>query len=127
MENRKTGEIGEKIAVLYLKKRKYEIIERNCRLPFAEIDIVAKKGEVLVFVEVKTARTPLEQKRSYWNPEDNLTRPKCLRLKRSALYYANRMMRKGVAGFEIRVDVITVRLLGGDRATVRHYQNAIAG
>jgi putative endonuclease len=56
-ENRKeTGRSGEDAAVQYLKKQGYSIIERNYRLRIGEIDIIARDGEYLVFIEVKTRR-----------------------------------------------------------------------
>lgn len=52
----KTGSIGEKIAVKYVKKRGYKIIKRNFKLRCGEIDIIAQDGECISFIEVK-ART----------------------------------------------------------------------
>lgn len=54
--NRKgrVGKRGEDIACLYLRGEGYKIIARNWRSPFGEIDIIARDGESLVFVEVKT-------------------------------------------------------------------------
>ena len=55
MDTRKeTGNQGEKRAVLFLKNAGYEIIECNFRTRQGEIDIIEKKNEILVFVEVKT-------------------------------------------------------------------------
>jgi len=48
------GNRGEKMAQAYLQKKGYKILECNWRFSRAEIDIIAKDGEVLVFVEVKT-------------------------------------------------------------------------
>ncbi len=52
--NKMTGACGEDAACSFLKKNKYKIVERNFRCSRGEIDIIAKKGEDLVFVEVKT-------------------------------------------------------------------------
>lgn len=55
MDNRKKGQIGEDLAVNYLKKHGYKIIETNKRFSrFCEIDIIALDKSTLVFVEVKT-------------------------------------------------------------------------
>ena len=54
MNNIALGIYGEKLALKYLKKQKYKILEKNFRCALGEIDIVAKDGEFLVFVEVKT-------------------------------------------------------------------------
>lgn len=51
------GEHGEGVAVLYLKKLGYHILEQNKRYPLGEIDILARDGQTLVIVEVKTGRT----------------------------------------------------------------------
>ena len=54
MGNLETGINGENKAAQYLLEKGYEIIERNYRTKTGEIDIIAKKAETLVFVEVKT-------------------------------------------------------------------------
>ena len=51
---KRVGIIGEKIAVSYLKKRGYKILAKNFKLKCGEIDIVAREGEYICFVEVKT-------------------------------------------------------------------------
>ena len=54
-----TGRLGEKLAARYLRKKGYRILAKNYRTRYGEIDIVARDGGVLCFVEVKT-RTSLE-------------------------------------------------------------------
>jgi len=54
IETQQTGEKGEQKAADYLVSNNYSIIERNWRIRGGEIDIVAQKGETIVFVEVKT-------------------------------------------------------------------------
>lgn len=56
-EGRKRGARAELVAVWLLRLKGYRIIGRNMRLPGGEIDIVAKRGRLLVFVEVKSRRT----------------------------------------------------------------------
>ena len=55
--NKRLGLAGENKACAYLKKQGYKILERNYKNPFGEIDIIAKKDEVVAFVEVKTRLT----------------------------------------------------------------------
>ena len=52
--NIKLGKKGEKIARRYLKKQGWKIVEKNFKTPMGEIDIIARKGDVCAFVEVKT-------------------------------------------------------------------------
>ena len=54
--NSSLGKKGESLAVKYLKERGYTIVETNFRYERAEIDVIAKEKNVLVFVEVKTRR-----------------------------------------------------------------------
>ena len=51
------GQKGEELVVAYLERSGYTILERNWRCERGELDIVAKEGSVLVFVEVKTRRS----------------------------------------------------------------------
>jgi putative endonuclease len=54
-EKEKIGRIGENLAVKYLKKKSYQILQRNFKqLPWGEIDIITEKDDYLVFIEVKT-------------------------------------------------------------------------
>lgn len=53
----KTGKIGEQAACGYLEKQGYTILERNWRYHRAEIDIIAKLEEILVFIEVKSRKS----------------------------------------------------------------------
>jgi putative endonuclease len=49
-----TGNSGETLAVKYLEKKGYAVVDRNVRLKRGEIDIIARQGGDLVFIEVKT-------------------------------------------------------------------------
>ncbi len=67
----KLGHKGEGLAVKYLKRRGYRIIQRNFKTSMGEIDIIARDRETLVFIEVKT-RESLE----YGQPFESVTRAK---------------------------------------------------
>ncbi|MDY8136994.1 YraN family protein [Aquimarina sp. 2201CG5-10] len=57
-EHNKLGKEGEKLAVDFLLKKGYDILEKNYRYLKSEIDIIAQKGDLVVAVEVKTRSTP---------------------------------------------------------------------
>ncbi|MBM6588573.1 YraN family protein [Brevibacterium sp. RIT 803] len=57
MRQRALGQTGEDLAAEFLQQQGMVIIERNFRCPRGEIDIIARDGETIVFVEVKTRRT----------------------------------------------------------------------
>jgi putative endonuclease len=55
-DNRPLGRLGEEIAAAHLERRGYAVLARNARTRHGEIDLVARDGHALVFVEVKTRR-----------------------------------------------------------------------
>lgn len=92
----KVGQIGENIAVKHLKKLKFRIIDRNYRKKWGEIDIIAKKDNILHFIEVKSVsrETFFESKelnedvsRETSHPEENVHYWKRKRLKRTIQTY----------------------------------------
>jgi putative endonuclease len=102
--DRKTlGAKGEEIATTFLKQQKYRIIESNYRCRCGELDIIARDGKTIVFVEVKTRRTA-----SYGLPQLAVTPFKQRQISKAALTYLakNRLMEANA-----RFDVISVFLL----------------
>ncbi len=82
-KKQKIGEIGEEIAVKYLKKHGYKIKEQNWRSNrWGEIDIIATQADYLVFVEVKTRTT-----QEFGAPHCAVTYNKLKNLKKAAKYY----------------------------------------
>jgi hypothetical protein len=91
-EKRKIGDIGENIACRFLVKRGFEVIERNYLKNWGEIDIIARKGQKLHFIEVKTVShlpdyitkpgSPVSYEMDKYRPEDNLHPWKLKRLSR---------------------------------------------
>ncbi len=58
MEKSKTlGAWGESLAAVFLEKKGCRIIDRNYRCPYGEIDLIAERGELLLFVEVKLRKS----------------------------------------------------------------------
>ena len=83
------GQLGEKAAATYLRKIGYRIIALNFTNTtgrrLGEIDIIAKDGQELVFVEVKTRKEPLSGKIIL--PEENINRSKLFKFKKIVDYY----------------------------------------
>ncbi|UCH33048.1 MAG: YraN family protein [Armatimonadota bacterium] len=99
---RELGRIGEDIAARYLQSRGYAILERNYRTKLGEIDIVARHGADLVFVEVKS-RTPSDT----FAPAESVTHAKRDKLvKLAQVYMASRARREE----RCRFDVVEVTL-----------------
>ena len=85
VNKRKTGAHYEEIAAAELGKRGYRILTRNFYSRAGEIDIVAREGGYLVFVEVK-----YRTKKSSGTPEEAVGHSKQVRICRAALYYITR-------------------------------------
>ena len=113
------GAYGEGIAREYLKAKGYRVMDSNFRCPWGEVDIVAREGDCLVFVEVRTRRGPLP----YGTPEESLTRKKRDKLVATAETYIQECTDPPE---EWRIDLIGVYL---DRQSsvqrVVHLPNAV--
>ena len=117
----KFGKYGEEFATEYLKKNKYKILERNYKNRYGEIDIIASKNKVTVFVEVKTRFSS-----SYGSPYEAVDFYKRRRITNSAKAY---LVKKGQFYSDVRFDVIEVYGAiadgGFELDTVNHIENAI--
>ncbi len=82
MKRRETGILGEKLAKDFLEKQSFHIWETNYRCPEGEIDIIARQGDYLVFIEVRTKRS-LE----FGSPEESITPAKMERLRNITAHY----------------------------------------
>jgi putative endonuclease len=111
--NQKIGQWGEQAAAEYLLGKGYQVLERNVRTPYGEIDIVASIEDVTVFVEVK-ARTS----RSFGLPEEALTPRKLKHMRAAAEHYA--------AEHEIdtwQCDALAVEGIPGVTPRIEHFEN----
>lgn len=97
-----TGQTGEDLAVCYLENQGYTIVERNYRNRIGEIDIIARDGECLVFIEVKT-----RSNRRFGSPFDAVDFRKQQQISRVALAF---MTQHRFGEVPVRFDVIGVHL-----------------
>ncbi|MDE5560803.1 MAG: YraN family protein [Bacteroidaceae bacterium] len=108
------GVQGEEIAVDFLRRKGYIIVDRNWHSGHKEIDIVARQADLLVFVEVKARANAF-----YGNPEDAVTRRKMHLLVLAADAY----LRYNAIDMEVRFDVVTVTGTI-DKPCIKHYESA---
>ena len=108
------GKRGEELAAQYLTEKGYEILERNCRNKHKEIDIIAKDGETLVIVEVKT-----RQSDDHGEPDLAVTRQKQTRL----IYAANAYIFKYNLDINTRFDIISIVFKDGN-PVIEHIEDA---
>lgn len=108
------GQSGERAAELYLRQKGYDVTHRNWRFGHKEIDIVARKGNLLVFVEVKTRRNDM-----YGLPSEAVDARKIRRLISSA----NAFIQKYAIDSPVRFDIITV-IMDGCSERIEHIEDA---
>jgi putative endonuclease len=94
------GKAGEEAAVQYLRQHGYRILERNYRCRYGEIDLIARDGSMLAFVEVKTRRS-----QKYGPPAAAVTFQKQRHLIKASQTY---LMQRKKTDETCRFDVVTV-------------------
>ncbi|MFQ6618997.1 MAG: YraN family protein, partial [Fidelibacterota bacterium] len=119
LSKKDVGKTGEEVALNYLYKRGYFIHERTCRFgKYGELDIIAEKDNILVFVEVKAQRSSSFGSAESW--VDYKKRNKLWKLARRYLH------RKKQYGKDCRFDVIAISF-SRDKTRVNHIKNAFTG
>jgi len=112
-----TGEEGELRAADFLKEKGYKILQRNYNCRTGEVDIIAKEGKTIVFVEVKTRREGGKEL-----PEAALTQKKRHRLCKAAQHF----MRKYKMEYPLfRFDLIGVDFNEENEWKIHHWKNII--
>jgi putative endonuclease len=96
------GKAGEEAAVQFLRQHGYRILERNYRCRFGEIDLIARDGPMLAFVEVKTRRS-----QKYGPPAEAVTLQKQRHLIKASQAY---LIQRRKADELCRFDVVTVEM-----------------
>ena len=109
------GPRGENLAAKFLRNRGYKIILRNFRCDVGEIDIIAKEGRTLVFVEVKTRVNDDVQ------PEEQVNATKQHQITKAARFYLSRY---GMPQPPARFDVIGIIWPKGRQPRIQHTPDA---
>lgn len=101
--NRRLGQIGETAAAELLREKGYKIMCMNYRCRHGEIDIIATKGIMLSFIEVK-----MRTKRDYGRPCEAVDSTKQQRIRMAAYHYLKELGRKGYVPIKVTFDVIEI-------------------
>lgn len=108
--NLKLGKKGEETARRYLKKHGWKILEKNWENPFGEVDIIARKGDVYAFIEVKTRLSD-----NYGLPSEAVTNARKRKYIAGANYY---FLNKNIV-HTVRFDIIEIF-----KGELNHIENA---
>jgi len=113
-EHNQLGKKGEELAVNFLIENDYSIMERNYRYQKAEVDIIAKKGDFLAVIEVKTRSTI-----NFGNPQD-FVKPKQIQRLVKAI---NQYVETNNLDMEVRFDIVAI-VKTGNTFEIEHLENA---
>jgi putative endonuclease len=109
------GARAEELAGRFLEERGHQIVERNWRCRFGEVDLVTRDGDTLVFVEVRARRG-----KRFGSPEESLGARKRKRLETLASVYVQKRAWTGAW----RIDAVTLMLVQGSEPEIQHYPSA---
>ena len=112
-KNTELGQEGEQLASEYLKKKGWEILVRNYRFSRSEIDLIASKDDLLIFVEVK-ARTNT----SFGLPEEFVDEKKAENIMKAAEHYIKDIDWKS----GIRFDIVSI--IKKEKVRIKHIEDA---
>ena len=110
-----TGHWGEERAAEYLQKKGYRIVVKNYRHRHAEIDLIAEKDKLLIFVEVKTRSGT-----GFGMPEEFVNYTKSRLIMKAAEHY----IFETDWMFDVRFDIVSVLILPNDNMNIRHIEDA---
>ena len=110
------GQTGETIALKFLRRKGYAIVETRFRFLRGEIDIVARDRKTLVFVEVK-----MRTGEAFGRPEESVTPAKQRQIRKVAEGY---LLRHRLGDVDCRFDVISIRTQDGAGHAIDHIENA---
>lgn len=116
IDSLRLGRWGEEIAAEYLKSRGYLIITRHFQFHHTEIDLIARDGDYLVFIEVKTRISD-----DFGSPEEAITERKKAYLRRAAEGY---LYLNNLNQIDCRFDVISLSFNENGQAEIEHLINA---
>ena len=114
MDHMELGKAGEALALALLEEKGYRILEKNWRFGREEIDIIARDGNFIVIVEVKTRSSNV-----FAEPEASVTKSKQRILVRAANAFVNYRRQSG----EVRFDIITI-LIRPEGDVINHMVDA---
>ena len=114
--NQKVGQFGEDLAIKYLLKNKYKIIDRNVKISYKELDIIAKIKDKIIFIEVKTRTS-----QKFGFADESINSKKLHHLKKAINMYLDN---KDLDPDKVRLDLIAIDINKSKKtAKIKHYKD----
>jgi len=130
MDTKDTGSFGERIAERYLINKGYQVLDRNYFTKSSggplrgEIDIVAKKSDIISFIEVKTLRLTSFAQGEHFSPEEKVNLGKQRKLVKAAESWL--IKKKVPLDVKWQIDVIAIEINPSKKFKINHFENAIS-
>lgn len=115
MPSKKVGKAGENITAKYLVKKGYEIVKQNYSCKYGEIDIIAKKNDILAIIEVKS-----RCENTKYQAKENVTKKKQDKIKKTTLLFLS----ENDFGLQPRFDVCEVYFTKDRKVYINYIKNA---
>ena len=116
-QTKQLGFSGEQAVADFLKNKNFTILTQNYSTKLGEVDLIAEKDELVVFVEVKT------RKRAYFPISNVVTFKKQQKIIKAAKFF---ILKNNIIDKACRFDVATV-ILGNDEFNIEYIENAFYG
>lgn len=119
MDTKELGFLAENIAARHLESQGYEVIDRNYRKPWGEIDVIAQKDDVICFVEVKANSQEFV---GDFNPEIRVDYRKLSKITKTAMLYLEYELKNTDAPWQVDIVSVTFDQVG-KKAKIKHFKN----
>lgn len=110
------GSVGEKLAGNYLIQKGYTVIQKNYRTRYGEIDLIARKNNIIIFVEVKTRQTDSKGK-----PYASVTPRKLIHQRRAIQWFLSAAPENKHC--KLRFDIISIEMNFDGNPIIEHFEN----
>ena len=119
MDTKELGFLAENIAARHLESQGYEVIDRNYRKPWGEIDVIVQKDDIVCFVEVKANSQEFV---GDFNPEVRVDHRKLSKITKTAMLYLEYELKNPDAPWQVDIVSVTFDQVG-KKAKIKHFKN----
>ena len=119
MDTKELGFLAENIAARHLESQGYEVIDRNYRKPWGEIDVIVQKDDIVCFVEVKANSQEFV---GDFNPEVRVDHRKLSKITKTAMLYLEYELKNTDAPWQVDIISVTFDQVG-KKAKIKHFKN----
>lgn len=118
MTSKEIGNLAENLATKILINKNFQIMKRNFRSNFGEIDIICLKNNIISFIEVKSLS--MFKNNFMYEPKEQITRKKQFKIKSTANYF---LTKNNLHNLYYKFDLIEIKFLGNKKYSYNYIEN----